>query len=57
MRFMIVVKADKNSEAGVLPTDKLLTEGDFGPAFTPEHRKQEERQRMPSEQLMKGAKR
>ena len=26
MRFMIMVKADKNSEAGVLPDEKLLTE-------------------------------
>lgn len=26
MRFMILVKADKNSEAGVLPDAKLLTE-------------------------------
>jgi hypothetical protein len=26
MRFMIIVKADKNSEAGVLPDEKLLTE-------------------------------
>ena len=26
MRFMIVVKADKDSEAGVLPSEKLLTE-------------------------------
>jgi hypothetical protein len=26
MRFMIVVKATKNSEAGVLPDEKLLTE-------------------------------
>lgn len=26
MRFMVVVKADKNSEAGVLPNEKLLTE-------------------------------
>lgn len=25
MRFMILVKADKNSEAGVLPDEKLLT--------------------------------
>jgi len=25
MRFMIIVKADKNSEAGVLPDEKLLT--------------------------------
>jgi hypothetical protein len=30
---------------------------DFGPAFTPELRRQEERQRAPSKQLMKGAKR
>jgi hypothetical protein len=26
MRFMIVVKADKNSEAGVLPSEAMLTE-------------------------------
>lgn len=26
MRFMILIKADKNSEAGVLPDEKLLTE-------------------------------
>jgi hypothetical protein len=26
MRFMIIVKADKHSEAGVLPDEKLLTE-------------------------------
>ena len=26
MRFMIIVKADKNSEAGVLPDEKLLAE-------------------------------
>lgn len=24
MRFMVIVKADKNSEAGVLPDEKLL---------------------------------
>ena len=30
MRFMILVKADKDSEAGVLPSEKLLTEmGNF----------------------------
>lgn len=30
MRFMILVKADKNSEAGILPDEKLLTEmGNF----------------------------
>ena len=26
MRFMVLVKADKNSEAGVLPTKELLAE-------------------------------
>jgi hypothetical protein len=26
MRFMVIVKADKNSEAGVLPDKKILTE-------------------------------
>jgi hypothetical protein len=26
MRFMVLVKADKNSEAGILPDEKLLTE-------------------------------
>jgi hypothetical protein len=26
MRFMVIIKADKNSEAGVLPDEKLLTE-------------------------------
>ena len=26
MRFMVIVKADKNSEAGVMPDEKLLTE-------------------------------
>jgi hypothetical protein len=26
MRFMVLVKADKNTEAGVLPDEKLLTE-------------------------------
>ena len=26
MRFMVLVKADKYSEAGVLPDEKLLTE-------------------------------
>ena len=30
MRFMVLVKADRNSEAGVLPDEKLLTEmGNF----------------------------
>jgi hypothetical protein len=26
MRFMVIVKADKNSEAGALPDKKILTE-------------------------------
>ena len=26
MRFMVIVKATKNSEAGVLPNEQLLTE-------------------------------
>ncbi len=26
MRFMVIVKADKDSEAGVLPSEKMLTE-------------------------------
>ena len=26
MRFMIIVKATKNSEAGVMPSEQLLTE-------------------------------
>ena len=26
MRFMVIIKADKNTEAGVLPDEKLLTE-------------------------------
>jgi hypothetical protein len=35
MRFMVIVKADKNSEAGVLPDHKLLTEmGKFNEQLT-----------------------
>ena len=26
MRFMVIVKADKNSEAGIMPDEKLLTD-------------------------------
>ena len=26
MRFMVIVKADKNSEAGIMPSEQLLTE-------------------------------
>ena len=26
MKFMVIVKADANSEAGVMPTEQLLTE-------------------------------
>ena len=30
MRFMVIVKADKDSEAGIMPTEKMLTEmGNF----------------------------
>src|SRR5512142_1686240 len=34
MRFMILVKADKNSEAGVMPSEELLTDmGKFNEAL------------------------
>ena len=26
MKFMVIIKADKNSEAGVMPSEELLTE-------------------------------
>ena len=30
MRFMVLVKADKDSEAGIMPTEKMLTDmGNF----------------------------
>ena len=59
MRFMVIVKADKNSEAGVLPDEKLLAEmGKYNEElakagvllagerlFTPELRAREERLR------------
>ncbi len=48
MRFMVLVKADKNSEAGVLPDEKLLAE-----LGTPELREQEERQRAQMERNAK----
>ena len=35
MRFMVLVKADENSEAGVLPDEKLLTEmGNYNEALS-----------------------
>ena len=35
MRFMVIVKASKNSEAGVLPDEKLLAEmGKFNEELT-----------------------
>ncbi len=35
MRFMIIVKADKDSEAGILPDEKLLTDmGNFNEELT-----------------------
>ncbi len=54
MRFMVIVGADRNSDAGVMPDEKLLAESeikirrifeadDFGAEFTPELREQEER--------------
>ena len=30
MRFMVLVKANKDSEAGVLPDEKILTDEDLG---------------------------
>lgn len=34
MRFMILLKADKNTEAGALPDEKLLTEmGKYNVAY------------------------
>jgi len=58
MKFMVMVKADHNSEAGVMPSQELLAAmGQFneelvkagvmlaGEAFTPELREQEERLR------------
>ena len=55
MRFMILLKADKTTEAGVLPSEKQLAEieirrfyeaEDFGAEFTAELREAEERLRM-----------
>ena len=55
MRVMVIVKATKSSEAGVMPTEQLLADmgkyneeleaEDFGEEFTPELRKQEEQLR------------
>jgi hypothetical protein len=41
MRFMVIVKASRDTEAGVMPG----TEMDCGEALTPELREQEERLR------------
>jgi hypothetical protein len=41
MRFMILRKADQNTEAGIMPDETLF----FGPEFTPELREAEERLR------------
>jgi hypothetical protein len=35
MRFMILVKATKDSEAGVMPSERLLTETGFPAAGAP----------------------
>jgi len=52
MRFMVLVKADKNSELKRAPFDQTEVEirqvfeaSDFGAEFTPELREQEERLR------------
>ncbi len=45
MRFMILIKASRDSEAGVLPSEQLFDAEDFGEALTPELRAQEERLR------------
>jgi len=50
MRFMLLLKADKTTEAGALPDEKILIRRvfeaeDFGAEFTPELRAAEERLR------------
>ena len=54
MRFMMILKANRDSEAGVMPSERLLAEieirqvfeaDDFGAELTPESRAQEERLR------------
>jgi len=51
MRFMVLVKSDKNTEAGVFPaeaeieTRQVFGATDFGPALTPDFREAEERLR------------
>ncbi len=51
MRVMVVVKANKDTEAGVMPEAE-----DFGAEFTPELREQEERLRAQSERLRRTGK-
>lgn len=41
MQFMVIVKANRDTEAGVMPG----TADDFGAALTPELREREERRR------------
>jgi uncharacterized protein len=59
MEDMRVVKADEYAAAGV-PSDErreMFEVEDFCAAYTPERWRQAEPQRVPSKQLMKGAKR
>ena len=51
MTFMMIVKTDRNSEAGVMPsmadaeTEAMFEAEDFGEEFTPERREREKRMR------------
>jgi hypothetical protein len=46
MRFMMLVKASKDSETGVMPSEQeLAAMGEYNEELTPELREQEERYR------------
>ena len=66
MRVMVIIKANEDSEAGVMPSEKLLTEmgkfaeieirpifetEDFGAELTPELREQEDHVRAKAAEL------
>lgn len=68
MRFLVIMKADKDSEAGKMPSTALLEgmgkyndarqifeDEDFGPPFTPELREQERQRRAQEEELSKAS--
>ena len=70
MRFMVMVRATKNTEAGVMPSEALLAgkdveieirqvfeAEDFGAEFTPELRAQEQRQLEAAAKLAQDARR